>query len=271
MDHTLPGQTRSGRSYTQDPYALHGQPQLPQSRTVPLSQPLPGNTPSANVSGPVGETLIAIKTMLDSVAPSTPFEKNMFNCVNLLIAQMHEMKHEVERANTRAAHLTHALRDVELSTVKTEQYSRRDCVTVTGVAHTEGETTKDLGPKVASVLSKSGVTVKPDDLSAFHRNGGKTKQVKLRDGTLKSIPPSVTVKFKSINHKDDLIRNYKNFDAAKSKPAEVQVYHSLTPHYAGLRRGHPELLPDRCGCGGQSLEVGEISLTHIWLGSEVKV
>ena len=42
--------------------------------------------------------------------------------------------------------------------------------------------------------------------------------------------------FKSVGQKDDIVKNYKNFDANISKPAVVQVYHSLTPHYSKLRR-----------------------------------
>ena len=229
------GLTRSGRSYTPDPYTAFGQP-LPTPAATQPSQPLAGTVPGSDVSLPGGDTLLAIKSMLESVPPTSPFEKNLVNCVNLVIAQMREIKYNVEMANTRAADMSHSLKDVRMSAIRSEQYSRRDCVTVTGLTQSEGETPKELVPKVATVLSKSGVTVKAEDISACHRNGGKVKQIKLRDGSLKSIPPTITVKFKSINQKDELIKGYKNFDAAKSKPADVQVYHSLSKHYAGLRR-----------------------------------
>ena len=32
------------------------------------------------------------------------------------------------------------------------------------------------------------------------------------------------------------MRNYKNFDSVAKKPNDVRIYHSLTPHYSGLRR-----------------------------------
>ena len=89
---------------------------------------------------------------------------------------------------------------------------------------------------MVSALRKSGVTVKFKDLSAYHRNGDNVKRVKLNNGKENVIPPSVIVKFKSINQKDELIKNYKNLDFDKSKPVKVQVYHSLAPHYSGLRR-----------------------------------
>ncbi len=100
-----------------------------------------------------------------------------------------------------------------------------------------GETSKDLGQKLASALSKSGTPVKVDDLSVYHRNGNKGREVTLQNGSNKVIPPSVTVKFKAINQKDSVLKNYKNFDSSKSKRADIQVYQSLSPHYANLRRG----------------------------------
>ena len=261
----LYGQTRSGRTYSTDPY-VSGQPRpefgqprpefgqprpefgqprpdFGQPRPELLRPDLPAATsiqpqhrPGIDSAHDVSDCLTAIQSMVKSVPPSTEFEKNIVNCVNLLIARMGELQREVEGARTYSVHLKHELHNVEKSIVKTEQYSRRDCVTVTGLAKAEGETNKDLGPKVVSALSKSGVTVKIEDLSAYHRNGVNVKHVKLSNGREKVIPPSVTVKFKSINQKDELIKNYKNFDVDKSKPEEVQVYHSLTPHYSGLRR-----------------------------------
>ena len=109
-------------------------------------------------------------------------------------------------------------------------------MTVTGLTKTDTETTTELGPKVVSALNKSGVNVKLDDLSAFHRNQQQDKTVTLRDGTSKKIPPSITVKFKSVNQKDDIVRNFKNYDYSIKKPANVQIFHSLSPHYAGLRK-----------------------------------
>ena len=62
------------------------------------------------------------------------------------------------------------MQEVKRYSVQTEQYSRRDCLTVTGLTKTDTETTTELGPKVVSALNKSGANVKLDDLSAFHRN-----------------------------------------------------------------------------------------------------
>ena len=104
--------------------------------------------------------------------------------------------------------------------------------------------TAELGPKIVSTLNKSGVNVKIDDLSTFYCNQQQDKMVTLCDGTTKKIPPSVTVKFKSVNQKDD-VRNFKNFDYSTKKPANVQIFHSLSPHYAGLRKKNFRVLQIR--------------------------
>ena len=52
----------------------------------------------------------------------------------------------------------------------------------------------------------------------------------------KLIPPSVTVRFCTVNKKDALLKSYKNYDHANSKPRDVKVFQSLAPHYADLRR-----------------------------------
>ena len=78
--------------------------------------------------------------------------------------------------------------------------------------------------------------MKLDDFSAFLRNQQQDKTVTLRDGTSKKILPSITVKFKPVNKKDDVVRNFKNYDYSTKKPANVQIFHSLSPHYAGLRK-----------------------------------
>ena len=226
--------TRSGRSINPDPFTMHGQP--PIAPPMPLSVPQSINTVPAAPINQAGKTLMAIKSMLESVPPTSPFEKNLTNCVNLLIAQMLEIKHNLGISQSRTVKLSNAVRDVQVSNIKTEQYSRRDCLTVTGLVKAVGESQADLGTKIIGALNKSGVAVKAEDLSAYHRNGGQGKEVKLRDGTTKIVPPSITVKFKSVGQKDDIVKNYKNFDSSISRPAVVQVYHSLTPHYSGLRR-----------------------------------
>ena len=168
--------------------------------------------------------------------PKSPFESNMLNCVNLLIAQTREIKTYQQQQDMRINNMAMNMQEIKRSSVQTEQYSRRDCLTVTGLTKTDGETSTELGPKITAALSKSGINVKVEDLSAFHRNQQQNKTITQRDGTTRKIPPSVTVKFKSINQKDSVVKSYRNFDFEAKKPAEVQVYHSISSHCANLRQ-----------------------------------
>ena len=57
---------------------------------------------------------------------------------------------------------------VEVSVAKTDQYSRRDTVVVTGLDYNpETETHSELTGAVAGEMSKSGVQVNASDFSAF--------------------------------------------------------------------------------------------------------
>ena len=202
---------RSGLSYSADPYSSTDHMQ---------------------------DTLSVIREMLGK---ESPFESNMLNCVNLLIAQMREIKNYQQQRDMRINNMAINMQEIKRSSVQTEQYSRRDCLTVPGLTKPDNETSTELGPKIAAALSKSGISIKIDDLSASHCNQQQNKTITQRDGTTRKIPSSVTVKFKSINQKDNVVKSYRNFDFAAKKLAEVQVYHSISPHYANLRRQEERL------------------------------
>ena len=60
---------------------------------------------------------------------------------------------------------------VESNLAKTDQYSRRSTVLVTGLDyHKESETYQNLSENVASKLSRSGVKLSYSDFAACHRN-----------------------------------------------------------------------------------------------------
>ena len=200
---------RSGLSYSADPYSSTDHMQ---------------------------DTLSVIREMLGTEPHKSPFESNMLNCANLLIAQMREIKTYQQQQDMRINNMVIDMQEIKRSSVQIEQYSRRDCLTVTGLTKPDNETSTELGPKITAALSKSGISVKIDDLSAFHRNQQRNKTITQRYGTTRKIPPSVTVKFKSINQKDNVVKSYRNFDFAAKKPTEVQVYHSISSHYANLRQ-----------------------------------
>ena len=135
---------------------------------------------------------------------------------------MREIKTYQQQQDMRINNMAMNMQEIKRSSVQTEQYSRRDCLAVTGLTKTDGETSTELGQKITAALSKSGINVKVEDLSAFHRNQQHSKTITQRDGTTRKIPPLVTVKFKSINQKDNVVKSYRNFDFAAKKPAEVQ-------------------------------------------------
>ena len=242
---SAPSMTAVGFRQSFDPYAVEQfqhRPRFSAPNYVSTPPPAASVVQQSTLGHPVdthvqnaSDTLGAIKTMLGTVPPSTEFEKNIVNVMNLLIAQMTEIKYAQTRQFELNMAQTRTMDQLSLSVIKTEQYSRRECLTVTGLPQQDSETVKTLGDNVVKELSKSGVQVKAEDISAVHRNGKDAKEVTLRDGSKKKIPPSVSVKFKSANLKDELIKNYKNFDMAQSKPKTVQIFHSLSRHYSNLR------------------------------------
>ena len=181
-------------------------------------------------------TLDEIKEMLNAANVVSEGEKTLKTVVGLLISQMREWRIEqVKKDHTylqRHQQVTETLDDMNLSVVKSEQYTRRDVVTVVGLPLPDGpESQSDLSTKVSEVLSRSGEEVKPTDLTACHRNARNNRTIKG-----KTVPPSVTVKFDKITKKDNVLRQYKNYDSEKRKPRDVKVYQSLSEHYVTVRK-----------------------------------
>ena len=243
-------------AYRPHPHTAHYQQRFPVAQVAPpttVSSVDDASTTNTIVDSKIDDTaatLDTLQSMLSTMKPTSDFEQNIVQYLGLLTAQMKEIKfeqaHIIKRsvANARDnehrfAHVNRSFDDVNRSVIKTEQYSRRDTITMSGLSKaTEGETAVDLGNRIANTLSKCGVKVKPDDLSAFHRNSATGRTVPPRDGSggTRELPPSITVRFKAINLKDEIIRSYKNYDSENSKQMDVKVYHSLTPHYSNLRR-----------------------------------
>ncbi len=180
-------------------------------------------------------TLDAIGPLIDQAKPDTPFQLTVCNALRLIVAQLKEIKlgqiqlgQNVDRSFSQ---VDVDMLDMTRQVVKTEQYNRRDMVTVVGLEKPSGETETSLTEKVAEHLSASGEEVKPADLTAVHRNGKESRMIKG-----KTIPPTVTVKFSKISKKDTVLKQYRNFDSAKNAPRPVKVYQSLSYHYSELRR-----------------------------------
>ena len=193
----------------------------------------------------ITSTLDTMGQMLGGIPVNTEsaFEKGVMAYLNLMHSQMTEMK--VEQAKLRDEMLVRnrnvweSVDHLQLSVAKTEQYSRRDTVTVVGlpVENLGAESQSELTQKVADCLSISGETVVPSDLSAVHRNSNQIKEIRG-----KKVPPSVTVRFSNINKKDNALKGYRNYDTSQGKPRDVKVYQSLTPHYSTLRNTMFEFL-----------------------------
>ena len=181
-------------------------------------------------------TLDNLQNMCSELKADTAFEKGMQKLVSLLISQMKEIKVDLVNKHDeglyRHSQLTRTVDDMAMSVVKSEQYTRRDVLTVVGLPKSDGpETETELTTKVVEILSQSGEEVKPTDLSACHRNARNNRVIRG-----KTIPPSVTVKFDKINKKDKVLRQYKNFDSENRKARDVRVYQSLSEHYTSVRK-----------------------------------
>ena len=140
----------------------------------------------------VNESIKEISCMIDNLKPKGTFETQ----VKLILQAL--SKH-VEVLSTNYSTMSACFDTVESNLAKTDQYSRRSTVLVTGLdCQKESETYQNLSGNVASELSKSGVKVNNSDFSACHRNGNKIRTVK-RNGREVKTPPSVTVKFINAN------------------------------------------------------------------------
>ena len=123
--------------------------------------------------------------------------------------------------------------NVEVDLAKSDQYSRRNTLVVTGLqCKKETETYNTLSSTVADELTTSGIKVSSNNFSACHRNNKNTKTIMIKGKQVK-IPPSVTVRFYNANKKDHVLNNYKNYVNGKAKP--VRVVQSLDHHYQTLK------------------------------------
>ena len=127
----------------------------------------------------VTETLESISPMIDCLKPESQFETGIVNIVRLLTGQLKELKLDHNRfrnemyCSMRSSN--EHMDELMLSSVKNEQYSRRDTINVVGLSKPESESQSELCTKVADALSQSGESIKASDLSAVHRNSKDAK------------------------------------------------------------------------------------------------
>ena len=152
--------------------------------------------------------------------------------LNLKI-QLQILNKHVLLLSTSCSAMAGSVDAVETNIAKTDQYSRRDTVVVTGVDYKpETEMYNSLSDTVAEEMRKPGVQVNSSDFSACHRNGEKHKQI-TRNGKTTKVPPSITVRFYSSHKKDNLLFRYKNYE--NNKPKKVKIVQSLNNYYHQLK------------------------------------
>jgi hypothetical protein len=204
--------------------------------------------------------------MLGNITGTSRFEQEVLSYLNLLHSTVKDMKTELAKLRdemiVRNRNVRDTVDDLMLSVVKTEQYSRRDTVTVVGlpVDNVDAESQSELTRKVATQLSLSGETVEPSDLSAVHRNSRQIKEIKGR-----KVPPSVTVRFVNINKKDKALRGYKNYDSVEGKSRDVKIYQSLTTHYSQLRGSMLDFFNSKPGEGKGFGRIKNSELKAKWI------
>ena len=179
---------------------------------------------------------------LGDFTPSTDTETMLAKCIMSLFGEVKSLQKQlcefqtnlVNPMKTRLQELDVAQSDLLINQGKVEQYQRRDTLIISGLEMRENETVDQVKSSVVEILNHSGVQVSQGDLSAVHRNAKEPKIVKKGDSQIK-IPPSITVKLYNLNKKDDILRNYKNFDRGQNKKRKVRVYQSLCPWYKEVK------------------------------------
>ena len=190
---------------------------------------------------------------LGDFTPSTATETMLAKCVmslfsevKLLQEQLTELQqNQVNPIKTQLKEIDDAQAELIINHGKIEQYQRRDTLIISGLDMKENETAEQIKHSVVQVLGQSGVQVSHGDLSAVHRNAKEPKVIKKGDRQI-TVPPSITVKLYNLNKKDDILRNYKNFDRAQDRKRKVRVYQSLSPYYKEIK----DLINEHCSTNG---------------------
>ena len=174
---------------------------------------------------------------------------SLFNEVKSLQKQITDLQTEhVDPLKAQLKDIDDTQADLQINQGKIEQYQRRDTLIVSGLEMQENETAEQVKTSVVKILKQSGVQVSQGDLSAVHRNAKEHKVIKKGDRVIK-VPPSITVKLYNLNKKDDILRNYKNFDRAQSKKRKVRVFQSLSPYYKEVK----DLVNEYCSTNGLAI------------------
>ena len=184
----------------------------------------------------LNRSLSEVTELIGDLSPKSTFEKSMKNIIGLI------HKHVQILANS-CSELSNTVDSTEIDIAKTDQYSRRNTLVVSGLEYKkETETYNNLCSTVAEELTTSGIKVTSTDFSACHRNGNKIKTI-TKKGKQVKVPPTVTVKFYNSNKKDNVMNNYKNYH--NRKPKSIRVVQSLNNYYQNLKSNICNFCRDR--------------------------
>lgn len=209
------------------------QPNRTQAR-VPNSGPLAAN-PSSGTStldpskGPLTRdpsnephTLDPeLSSKLDEIKSDSSVSAQVLSLLTLLCIRVSDQESTINEQRRKIAQL-------ETENAKTDQYNRRSTIIVSGLPRESHEKPESLKRNICATLSRSGVSVSPDDLQACHRNA--------QDNSDSNKPPSVTVRFFNYDRKDSVVNGYHNYDKEKKCKREVTVTQSLNYHFRTLKK-----------------------------------
>ena len=189
-------------------------------------------------------TLRTIQPILEGIVSDDPAINSLKSVLTILTAQVVEIKSDVFASNIDQ-HQT------IVRTAKTERYSRWNTTVLVGLPVGSSESDNSPGKLVENVAKKlttvSGVSVKPSDLSAVHRNAQPKPTSNRNTRGKKPNPPSVTVCFYNSNLKDNVLMKYRNYDTSKKQSRDVRLYQSLSKFYSNLKDQISSVLESKLG------------------------
>ena len=129
---------------------------------------------------------------------------------------------EVSKLRAENQQLKSRISTIEEDLIRSEQYSRKDVMIITGLPYTEHETDAELRSQVLGmfnvILKSKRYELTMLDLIALHRNGRKMNG---------NRPPSITVKFVRF-HEKDMFFDKAVIKARKDNFAGISFFHCLS-------------------------------------------
>ena len=210
---------------------------------------------AVHIVEPVDDTVKRLVVpMLEGVSnPSVEkFEESVRRVVDPIVVPLSQ---EVTSLRTDLDLVNNRVSENFVAVSRVDQYSRRGTITVVGHPQRPSE---DIVADMCALLKVDEV-----DLEAAHRNGSKPFTFTRQDGSVGTKPPSITVRFRNLTKKDQILRTYKNYSNGKAKP--VRVYQSLTQTYKDLKYDISKY------CGEAKIELAWIHWRSASAGLVVKV